>query len=330
MSVGSSTGLPARSALDSLDRRPSPLHHPLAAGEVEGDRRLGVPAERSSAATACALPSWHSRTSAPPGASTPARVATSSSVWPSLDERRRAAPSRAPPAASASSSSARDVRRVRDDEVERARRAPRAASSRRARPRARAARRSRARARARPARRPSPSRARPGCSCAIASAIAPLPGADVDDARRVDARRASASARSTTISVSGRGTSARASVASVSRRKPHSPRTYASGSRRPRRSSERARRRLLGLASAAGRAGCRARAARGRAPCASRSSASSRGESTPLRARNSAARAQEPRPTRHAEAFSSARRRSSAVSVSVNSSRSPLSTSSSR
>ena len=49
--------------------------------------------------------------------------------------------------------------------------------------------------------------------------------------------RSSTRQRSTTCSVSGRGTSARASHRSVSRRKPHSPRTYASGSRAARRST---------------------------------------------------------------------------------------------
>ena len=66
--------------------------------------------------------------------------------------------------------------------------------------------------------------ARAGRSSAIASAIAPLP-VPTSTTRGASTPAIAASARSTTISVSGRGTSARASVRSVSRRKPHSPRT---------------------------------------------------------------------------------------------------------
>ena len=77
------------------------------------------------------------------------------------------------------------------------------------------------RPRARRATRRSRSRARRGCSSAIASAIAPLPGPDVEHARRLDDSRMSARQRSTTTSVSGRGTRTRAST--VQRQPPESP-----------------------------------------------------------------------------------------------------------
>ncbi len=78
----------------------------------------------------------------------------------------------------------------------------------------------------------------PGCSSAIASAIAPLP-VPTSSTRGRSLPAIRTRQRSTTISVSGRGTSTRASTCSVSRRNPHSPRTYASGSRAARRSTRR-------------------------------------------------------------------------------------------
>ena len=106
----------------------------------------------------------------------------------------------------------------------------------RARRRARCARRSRARARAPPRRRRSPVTRAPGCSSAIASAIAPQP-VPTSSTRGASSPSSSARHRSTTTSVSGRGMSARRSTVSVSRRNPHSPSTYWSGSRAARRAT---------------------------------------------------------------------------------------------
>ena len=70
----------------------------------------------------------------------------------------------------------------------------------------------------------------PGCSSAIASAIAPEP-VPTSRTRGASTPRMRARQRSTTVSVSGRGISARPSTISVRRRKPHSPTMYWSGSR---------------------------------------------------------------------------------------------------
>ena len=86
----------------------------------------------------------------------------------------------------------------------------------------------------------------PGRSCAIASAIAPPP-VPTSTTRGESMPSSRARQRSTTISVSGRGTSARASVFSVSRRKSQSPSTYASGSRFPRRWTSPRAARALGV-----------------------------------------------------------------------------------
>ena len=105
----------------------------------------------------------------------------------------------------------RDVRRVRDDEVERARRAPRRARPRRARRPGRCAPRCPPPRRARPASSPSRSRARRSCSSLIASAIAPEPDADVEHTRLGQTRESSRQ-RSTSTSVSGRGMRTREST----------------------------------------------------------------------------------------------------------------------
>ena len=131
------------------------------------------------------------------------------------------------------------VRRIRHDEIPRPVRKPAIEIPLDAtRSRGPSARRSRRRPRARPPRRRSRSRerrdARPRWRAR--SRRSPCP-------RRARAARAQPASRarhrSTTTSVSGRGTSTRRSTASVSRRKPHSPRTYASGSRAPRRTTSR-------------------------------------------------------------------------------------------
>ena len=116
------------------------------------------------------------------------------------------------------------VRRVRDDEVERARDARRAGPSRRARPRAEslgvlAGERERVR------RDVGRGHARVGAL--VLRARARSRRCRCRRRRRAARRRPAISARqrSTTISVSGRGTSARASVFSVRRRKPQSPST---------------------------------------------------------------------------------------------------------
>ena len=129
----------------------------------------------------------------------------------------------------------RDVRRIRNNEV------PIPPRPLRARPRAdrcrgRVFRSSRERGRARPARSRQPSRAHRDARRRSRARSRRTRCRDRAPSARARPRGATRQ-RSTTISVSGLGTSARASVFRVRCLNPHSPRTYASGSRRARRST---------------------------------------------------------------------------------------------
>ena len=263
---------------------------------------------------------WHSRTSAPPGASTSRAARTSSPVWPASTtrdarlpvahlglERRRARPR-------ATYGGFETTRSNGPGEAREERRRGRA------RPRARAARRSRARARARPAETSVAVTRASGRSSASASAIAPLP-VPTSTTRGASTPSIAASARSTTISVSGRGTSARASVAE--HEPPEAPLAEHVGERLAR-----------------GRAARRARAP-GPAPPRRARPVVRRRELEPREAERASPSEQlgvEPRRVdalaleelarsragaRRASPASSARRRSSAVSASVNSSSAP-------
>ena len=160
-----------------------------------------------------------------------------------------------------------------------------------------------------------------GVPASIASAIAPLPGADVDDTRRFDAveQRQAALDDDLGLRAAARAPACRSSASageSPSRR----ARTRAALARRGAaraRALPRARRR-----SAAGRAGCRARSAARPSARARSSSASTARILDPAR-REILGRPLEDLGERHA---SSARRCCSDVSASVYSSRSPCST----
>ena len=134
MSVGSSTGRPARiAAITPLRsaRCPPRLHDPLACPPrsrmiVAAVRSPAVVEQRRRLSAACPR--------APRGRASPsstrARRAASRSVWPSSTSATRGSQSRTS-GSSAASSSGGDVRRVRDDEVERPRRGRRAGRPRR-------------------------------------------------------------------------------------------------------------------------------------------------------------------------------------------------------
>ena len=262
-----------------------------------------------------------------PGVRAPARAIASRHPGRSAP---RAAPSRAPPARSAPISVGVDIRRVRDDEVERpfeqpgeelavdeldrrgpvratfSRPAPARPTSCRSRRPARpgARRRSRARSRRSPCRRRAPAAPR------------------VRAAARGSARRRT--------SVSGRGTRTRGSTAQ--RQPPEPPLAEHVRERlapRPPR-DERPADGALRSAGASVAVSCRARARDSPSACASSRSASTRGDGTSALARASPRRGERvAQRQRHGHA-SSARRRSSAASASVNSSSSPSRIASSR
>ena len=149
-----------------------------------------VAAARSRPATACALPSWHFEHERAAGSEHARRRRHERLGLTAFRRARRAAPTRAPrdPA-----SRARSAATYGGFETTRSNGPSIPVEQRRldeARRRARGDRRSRARARAHPARGRSRVTRASGRSSAIASAIAPLPGADVDDTRLVDRRRA--------------------------------------------------------------------------------------------------------------------------------------------
>ena len=137
--------------------------------------------------TRAACPSPTSSTSQPPGASTSRAPRRPPRSWPSPTSAARGSQSRTS-GSSAVELVRRDVRRVRDDEVVRPAGKP-VAEVARLRTRRRAPSRSafsRASASASSETSIAVTRA-PGCSSAIASAIAPDAGADVEHRRRVDA-----------------------------------------------------------------------------------------------------------------------------------------------
>ena len=227
MSVGSSTGWPARIASITrvywvVSHHASTTRSRPARSSLIADPCIPVPLEhvRRPPALAPRAPRARASRRARRGASRASALGLAV-----VDERARAAPSRAPPARAPSSSPASTyggfettrsngpgeaVEQVSPRGTRRRARSPPAFSPRerervgrdvgRVHAGARVLlRRSRARSRRCPCRRRRPAATRSPAS--------------------------SARHRSTTISVSGRGTSARASVFSVSRRKPQSPRT---------------------------------------------------------------------------------------------------------
>ena len=266
MSVGSSTGCPARIAsITSSTARPPPcLHDSFLPGQVVRDADARRTPARSSACgdDARTLPR------APRARASPVEHLVARPRQPLglalVDERA----SRLPLAhlrLERLDLVRLDVGRVGDDQVERPRRRRRAGRPREARPPGRCASAfSRASSSAAAEMSVAWTRA-PGCSCAIASAIAPLPvptsttrGASTPRSARGSARRRSPSR-----------VAARAPVrrsCSVSRRKSQSPSTYASGSRWPRRCTSSRAAVALGLGQRPVVLRCRARSARGRAP----------------------------------------------------------------
>ena len=217
---------PARIAATAAATRSAPtsLDHPLPPREIARDRSPRVAElleqRRDLAARG---PRGVSSTIAPPGASTSRASRASSLGLVVADDAPAAAPSRAPPAGAPSSSSSRtyggfETTRSNGPSSPSSRLVSTSSTSRPSRSAF-----SRASASASGETSVAVTRA-PGCSSAIESAIAPLP-VPTSTTRGASSPAIAASARSTTISVSGRGTSARASVCSVSRRKPQSPRT---------------------------------------------------------------------------------------------------------
>ena len=216
MSVGRSTGRPAR---ERGYGHPSSLDDPVAAGEVSHDLHVG-----DSRPASARRPRRRARRSCTSRTSQPNRAVLDQPLCLAVVDERVLAVPYASSGSSIASSSARDVRRVRHDQLERPGDALEQVrldeldlepdSPLHSRGRATAHRRERSVAVTRAS----------GRSCFSASAIAPVP-VPTSTMRGSPMSSSSARQRSTTISVSGRGTSARASVFSVSRRKSQSPST---------------------------------------------------------------------------------------------------------